>query len=338
MSYSPFREGYFPINKTGSPLSGDELYKQYREQYEKWPKEQKLGDFPTHLDLELSSACNLHCPMCHTVYIGDPSFKKYKEQRMKDALMDFSVYRKAINEAVNYEHFFSIKLNYRGESTLHPDIVEMIQYAKNKGVYDIMLNSNGNHDFDLIEKMVDAGLTWLSISLDAINPETYKKIRAGGDFFIAYANAISMCRFSGKLNLQVSFVHQKKNDAEKDEFIKFWNKMPINKITIGDFYNPAEFITNISAFEVKQYHKMQKFTCPQLWQRILIMCDGKIFPCCHAFDEPDDLYLGRFPETSIKEAWDSEKLKKIREIHISGDYSEIKTCSTCAYPKTSKDE
>lgn len=330
--YSPFRAGYTPILK--GQFRDDELFKQYRLQYEQWPKEHILGDFPTHIDLELSSACNLHCPMCHTVYIHDPSFKKFKEQRLKESLMDFDMFKRAIDEAVQYKHFFSIKLNYRGESTIHPQIVDMIRYAKSKGVYEIMLNSNGNHPTSLLDEMVEAGLTWLSISLDAIRPATYERVRAGGNFYEAYASAIYMCKFHKKLHLQVSFVHQKLNTDEKEEFLEFWKKMPVNKITIGDFYNPGELIKNEKAFAVNHYDKSDSFSCPQLWQRILIMNDGKIYPCCHVFEEPDDLYLGVFPTTSIKEAWDSEKLKAVRDFHKVGDYQKVGTCSKCAYPKT----
>lgn len=330
--FSPFRSGHsFARNE---PLVKDPArYAQYREQYEVYPKEHKLTDFPTHLDLELSSACNLHCPMCHTVYIEDPSFKKFKEQRMHDSLMQFDLFKKAIDEASQYKQFFSVKLNFRGESTLHPQIVDFIKYAKEHGVFDIMLNSNGNHDVRLTEQMIDAGLTWLSISLDAINPKTYDKVRAGGDFYRAYATAIDMCRFVDKANVQVSFVRQKMNHEEEGDFLTFWKKMPVHKIVISDFYNPGELIKNEKQFVVLNYKKSDKFSCPQIWQRILVWNDGQMYPCCQSFEGPDDLKLGNLNDTSIYDAWHSEKMTTIRAFHEAGDYSKIDTCSKCSYPK-----
>ena len=332
--YSPFRSGYKISDIKKSPVKDLKKQAQYREQYEKWPKEQKVADFPTHIDLELSSACNLHCPMCHTVYINDPSFTKFKEERMKDSLMDFDLFQSIINEATQSKYFFSIKLNYRGESTIHPQIVEMIDYARYKGVYDIMLNTNGNYELVLTEQMINAGLTWLSVSLDAIKPETYKRVRCGGDYYLAYANALNMCRFADRLHLQVTFVDQKINHKEKDDFVKFWKQMPVHKVTTGDFYNPGELIKNVTAFTAKKYVKSDKFTCPQLWQRIMVLNSGKLYPCCHVFEEPEDLYLGKFPDVSIKEAWNSEKLANIRKIHATGEYRKVDTCSRCAYPKS----
>lgn len=332
-NYSPYRAGHSYIKKHDIVSKDPARHAQYREQYEQWPKEHRVADFPTHLDLELSSACNLHCPMCHTVYIEDPSFKKFKEHRMLESLMSFDLFKKAIDEATQYNHFHSIKLNFRGESALHPDIVKFIDYAKQRGVFDIMLNSNGNYDIKLTEEMMEAGLTWLSISLDAINPHTYDKVRAGGNFYRAYATAIDMCRFVDRANVQVSFVRQKANAAEEKEFVAFWEKFPIHKIVIGDFYNPGEMIKNDSAFVVLNYKKSDKFSCPQIWQRILIWNNGNMYPCCQSFEGPDDLFLGNLSDTSIHDAWHSDKLTAIRKCHEVGDYSKVSTCSKCSYPK-----
>ncbi len=335
VDYTPFRQGHqYIVKETDDAAARDPLrFERYREQYEQWPAVHRLGEFPTHLDLELSSACKLRCPMCHTVYIDDPSFKKFKEKRVQEALMDFDLFQKAINEAVDYDHFHSVKLNYRGESSLHPQIVEFVQFARDKGVFEIMLNTNGNYPVSLTQEMVDAGLTWLSISLDAISPETYRKIRVGGDFYMAYSVALDMCRFSGWVNCHVSFVKQKRNYDETDEFVQFWGRMPLKKILVSDIYNPAELIKNESAFTSLSYRSTEKFTCPQLWQRILIFNDGRMFPCCHSFEAPDDLYLGNLKDISIYDAWHSEKLTKMRAVHAKGDYQDIGTCYKCAYPK-----
>lgn len=333
--YTPYRSGHqFIKNQNDIDLHRQIRYQQYRTQYEEWPKSQIVADFPTHLDIEISSACNLKCPTCNTVYLDDPSFKKYKDGRLSDAFMTFDLFKQIIDEASKYEHFFSIKLNYRGESTLHPDIINMIEYAKEKKVLDIMLNSNGNYDVSLTREMIEAGLTWLSISLDALYPETYKQIRINGDYFKAYSVALDMCRFLTRANLQVSFVLQKKNQNEKDHFVEFWKNMPVHKIVISDFYNPGELIKNENLFSIGNRMKYDKFTCPQLWQRLVVFNDGRIFPCCHSFMGSEEMHLGQFPVISLYNAWNSEKAKNLRCIHSSGEYYKIKTCSVCAYPKT----
>ncbi len=39
-------------------------YWAYRKEWEERPKRLDPGDFPIHLDIETTNACNLRCPMC----------------------------------------------------------------------------------------------------------------------------------------------------------------------------------------------------------------------------------------------------------------------------------
>ena len=41
-------------------------YKDYRKQWHENPEFKIIPDYPLCIDLELSSACNLACPMCYT--------------------------------------------------------------------------------------------------------------------------------------------------------------------------------------------------------------------------------------------------------------------------------
>ncbi len=52
-----------------------------------------------------------------------------------------------------------------------------------------------------------------------------------------------------------------------------------------------------------------------------------MYPCCVSFN--NDLKLGSFKDLSIHQAWHSEKMNEIREIHKSGEYYKIKTCKDC---------
>jgi len=328
--YSPFRSGhhYQDVNERKQ----SEEYRAYREKYEQWPANRRLADFPIHLDLELSSACNLRCPMCPTVYIDDPSFAKFKEGSGA-AMMPMDMFRKAIDEGKRHGDFSSIKLNYRGESTLHPQIVEMIAYARDAGVIDIMMNTNGNYPHSLNEEMVDAGLTWIAFSLDAIHPATYDVCRRGGNFYTAYSVALDMCRFVDRLHVQVGYVVQRMNKDETEDFVEFWSRMPVHRILVSDAYNSGGLIKNEKAILTKKYSSVDSFCCPQLWQRIVVWNDGRMFPCCHAWNAPEDLFLGNIADTTIKDAWDGEKFSEIRRLHSEGRYLEVGTCVDCPYPK-----
>jgi len=332
--FTPYRSGHHFVKKFDPKIYG-ERYAEYRRKWEEYPRNQITSDFPINVDLELASMCNLRCPMCHTVYIEHPSYAAY-EQQDQTRLMSFETFKRAIDEGLAYKDFSAIKLNFRGESTLHPKIDEFIRYAKERGVLDILLNSNGNYPPSLNERLVDAGLSEISFSLDALNPETYKKVRLGGDFYLVMSNVMRMLGFRDRIRVHVSYVHQKVNANETKDFVEFWTRMGVKKILVSDVYNPAELIR--ADMLVKKYAKPKAFTCPQPWQRLMVLNNGDVYPCCHAFQEPEDLKLGNVHETPLVEMWRGKKLNDLRDAHARGDYKKIATCASCAYPKQPIDE
>ena len=63
----------------------------------------------------------------------------------------------------------------------------MIEYAKSKGVIDIMLHTNGTvMDENLAERIVKSGLDRIIFSLDSITKEIYEKIRINANLKILY--------------------------------------------------------------------------------------------------------------------------------------------------------
>lgn len=81
--------------------------------------------------IEITTACNLECPMCYA--------KGSKDENLSlaqiEAMMDF--YMKAEN---NKAEILQIS---GGEPTLHPDILNILKMAKDKGFRYVMLNTNG---------------------------------------------------------------------------------------------------------------------------------------------------------------------------------------------------
>ena len=52
-----------------------------------------------------------------------------------------NLYKKIIDE-ISIMEVPSIKLNWRGEPLLHPNIFECIDYAKKKGILEVIINTN----------------------------------------------------------------------------------------------------------------------------------------------------------------------------------------------------
>ena len=179
---------YIPINKGHSDLETEERrnkfkkiasegwetdYESYRDKWYTNPDQKIVEDWPLHVDLELVSRCNLKCPMCPTLL---PIFQELRVDPSTKGLMNKELAKKIITEIAG--HVFSLRLSWVGESTLHPDLISILKFAKESGIPEVSFLTNGARLTEsLFRELMKEGLDILTISVDGLN-ETYEKIRA----------------------------------------------------------------------------------------------------------------------------------------------------------------
>jgi MoaA/NifB/PqqE/SkfB family radical SAM enzyme len=102
---------------------------------------------PLNIDIELASLCNLACPYC---FWGEQDFNAKMREKGWDGItkkrfMSTDLAKKIIDQCAEIG-VPAIKMNWRGESTLHPDYSDIMQYAASKSprFFDILVNTNGN--------------------------------------------------------------------------------------------------------------------------------------------------------------------------------------------------
>jgi MoaA/NifB/PqqE/SkfB family radical SAM enzyme len=124
---------------------------------------------PVCLYLETTNRCNLLCTTCPRTF----------EELEPEADMSWELFTKIVNQ------FTSIKrvvLHGVGEPMLVNDLSERIQYLKQRNIY-VLFNTNGT----LLtagngERLLDAGLDELRVSLDAADSSVFQMVR-GRDMF-----------------------------------------------------------------------------------------------------------------------------------------------------------
>jgi len=159
----------------------EEEYKKYRKDWTENARSQIVSDWPLLVDLELSSICNLSCPMCYTI-------TQQFQSRVFAGLISEELFVRLIDEIAG--HVTAIRLSLRGEPTLHPRLVDFIRYAKQKGIKEVSFLSNGSRfTDDYIRQLIQAGTDWITVSIDGIGAvyeqirkplkfeETYEKLR-----------------------------------------------------------------------------------------------------------------------------------------------------------------
>src|SRR3972149_9206061 len=123
--------------------------------------------FPVRLNIEPTNYCNLSCSMCP------------RELNRPFGYMDINLFQKVIDESILYGRRLIITINKDGEPLLHPELPQMIQYAKHKkAAFKVNFYTNG---ILLTEEktleLIKSGLDTIHISMDAFTNETYRKIK-----------------------------------------------------------------------------------------------------------------------------------------------------------------
>ena len=107
-------------------------YKIYRDAWHNNPKNLDAGMYPLNVDLEMTAICNLKCPMC---FLQSPNMEEIKGER----LINPDLFKKIVDEMAE-ANIPALRLNFRGEPTLHPNFIELIKYAKEKGIKEICMS------------------------------------------------------------------------------------------------------------------------------------------------------------------------------------------------------
>lgn len=289
-----------------------EKYIEYRRKWSENPKKFILEDFPLHVDIESTNACNLRCVMCPRNFMTE-----------KIGFIDFSLYKKIVDEGCE-QKLPSIKLNYRGEPLMHPRIVDLVKYAKDKGIMEVQFNTNGLLlTEEKADALINAGLDRIIFSFDGATKETYEKIRTGSNYETVINNIKKFVELRNNLGnkkpyVRVQFVRMEQNKHEVDQFISMWKDIA-NRLSVHAFKSPEG--------ENKNLESLNHFPCPRIWQRIMVYWDGEVVMCCG--DWKRSYRLGNAKESTIYEIWHSEKYNKVRDFHKNGKFDAIEVCAKC---------
>ncbi|RLG57815.1 MAG: hypothetical protein DRN83_00780 [Hadesarchaea archaeon] len=288
-------------------------YKEYRKKWFEYPQKKILSDFPLHLDVESTNACNLRCIMCTRNFMTE-----------KIGNIKWDLFKKVVDEAADY-NLPSLKLNFRGEPLLHPDLHRMVKYAKDHGVLDVQFNTNG---LALTEKrseeLIKSGLDRIIFSVDGATKKTYEYIRTGSNFERVVENIKQFVEIRNSMGqkkpvVRVQMVKMEENKHEVEQFIEMWRDV-VNRVAVTSQREP--YIKGKGSTK-----KLEHFPCHQIWQRIVVWWTGEVFMCCG--DWHGEYPLGDANKDSIYDLWHGEKYNFVRKLHSSGRLEDLPICARC---------
>lgn len=283
------------------------LYNRFAWEY--YPKLRIIPSFPLNVDIEVCSICNLKCTHCFRQYMKIDD----------DPFMDMELYKKIIDECAR-EKLFTLKFSMRGEPLMHPEINEMIDYAKNKGIKEVWINTNGKTlNETMIRRFIQSGLDWLTVSVDGVG-ENYEKVRIPLKFEDTYEKLKLLRRLrdearANKPVLKVQTIYSAIQD-NPEEYLRTFQPI-VDKISFNTDMN----------FKAIKVVPDPDFVCPRMWQRLAVTASGDILRCPSDFLKED--VLGNVKNQSIKSIWHGPAMTRLRKMNLEGRRLEDIVCAKC---------
>ena len=271
------------------------------------------------LQLELTSLCNLRCPLC---------FSTTKEKSNLPPFFPFadlvSLLSKLPTEVETVNLYGKV-----GEPLLYSEIVAAVKEARKRFPNArLRISTNGMLLSDyLAEGLAASPLDTLFVALDGATKESYKKYRRRGNFKKVCKNIKAFSRLKKGGNrklprLMVQFIPMAHNLTETAQLVTLAHELGANgvrikicgSVTRNKKFNPGPSVTEV----VKEaLHELPwSLECKTIrtgfcsFDELYVDCAGNIYPCCHAAAE-NALLIGncRLEEKAI---WQKRMLQMRR--------------------------
>lgn len=228
--------------------------------------------------IEITDRCNLTCPTCYT-----SSSPTHGRHRTLDEI------KKMFDAIVKNEKEPDVIQISGGEPTIHPDLFEILDYAKALPIKHLMLNTNGiriAQDFEFTKKLKSYTPDFeIYLQFDSFDDEKLKVLR-GSNLLKIRQKAIDHLN---ELNLSTTLVvtlHKGLNDNEIGEIIDYALKQ---KCVRGVTFQPTQIAGRNENFDVNK----NRITLTEVRRKIL-----EQFPIFESDDiipvpcNPDALAMG----------------------------------------------
>jgi len=279
----------------------------------------KTDEFPAMVQIGISNLCNLSCTECyHRVYKKRPDYKP--------TFMSMRIFEKVIYDMANFPSRTVLRFLSKGESLLHPNIIEMVMHAKNNLASPVALITNGiSLNKKISSSLLGTGIDVLDISLDAFTPDVYGMVRSNPELFSTVVdnvnNLVAMRDLGGfQTKVFVSFLMQPENYEEKNNFEAYWSER-VDKILYRKYHTYGGKICQ------KPTPSKERFPCAALWNRINVNERGLITRC---YVDWDDQYI--IGDLNVKgptllDIWKDKSFENTRREHQDGKYTGL--CEKC---------
>jgi len=277
-------------------------------------------------------ACNFKCGYC--IHSLD---KKQHGYISNEVLMPIDLYKKAIDDIKKSgKKIKMLRFAAIGEPLLHPQIAEMVAYAKQADIANsIDIVTNGALlTPELSDALIAAGLSKLRISLEGLSSDDYKKHSLADVNFEKFVENIRyFYEHCGDTRMYIKIIdYMVQKEEERSRFYELFD--PITHDIAIEHLTPTiaeiDYDAISDGMETNKPQNGEKLLesqiCPQPFYMMQINPDGNVVPCC-SMKYPR--VLGNVNEQSVQEVWIGEQFNQFRRDVLHGVKQMDCACKEC---------
>lgn len=287
---------------------------------------------PFVIFIDPSDACNFKCSFCPT---GDNSLMKEVGRPLKQ--LDWDLYKKIIDDICEFDDKVKVIRLYKdGEPLLNKRFADMVRYAKNSGCCE-RVDTTTNASLLTEERAIqiaDAGLDRINISIEGMNKDQY--LRFSGYRLNSFRDIVNNVETFYQNRKDCEVIVKINGDAlsedQKKEFIDTFGPIadgiwiesvmscwPEFDLRDGVVVNQNRGIYGQPIKEVS--------VCPYPFYSFSINPEGSASLCF--LDWGRKLLIGDVINESVKDIWNSNKMKEYRLMFLRGDRKKHPVCGGC---------
>lgn len=171
--------------------------------------------------LESSFACNLRCIMC--------PWEGARRSATNGGHMSDQVWQALVPYLNEVK---SIDFTGGGEPLLQKNLLSWIRQARTAGCEAGFLTNGLLLNEETVERLLDTGVTWIGISLDGADQETYETIRRGSDFARVCTNITTLTsrRIDRRPLVMINFVIMTGNYQHLEKMIDLAEQLGVDQV------------------------------------------------------------------------------------------------------------
>lgn len=289
---------------------------------------------PVNVEIDLSNRCSLGCSWCHFAYTHTKGPLAGKRDKPDEAipggdLMDYDLLRGWLPD-MHYCGVKSITWTGGGEPTLHPKFANIVRTAAawniEQGLY-----THGGHIDDDRAALLKQKCTWVYVSLDECDRESYKRSKGVDRFDAVLCNIERLVHARGSATVGVGFLLHTSNCDRVDDMVALGKALGVDYVQFRPIIHydqtaPGQQIDDVvwvnrainnlrkhagdkrviadtSRFEMYRDWRHHGYTtCYWSALQAIITPNGKVWRCANKREHADAL-LGDLTVESFTDIW-----------------------------------